>query len=297
MPALTASRATLAKNWLSVARETRGVRLTLEKAKTAGDKNTVKANKKYCKEKISTHGKHESLVLPTLHLLEHDEKRAAYSAHMLGKHTQVAFGTINAIANPRFTSVFEKFKEASITSLRHNELCSTAFARRLNGNAVMKNRVDAKDLLQQAANALKIIRTIEPEVECDKRARFIKTDPALFYQMVFDGLENARKAVEAKYGPGNDGLDKKRIKLKASLTPTGEFKVEIEDNGIGVSEEQIENGKSCWPVGLFPEDTGFGAKTIRENLSQLGGEKRIQGKPDGGAVLTLTLPQKRRLAA
>ncbi|MEM0475236.1 MAG: ATP-binding protein [Candidatus Norongarragalinales archaeon] len=278
---------------MKVARETREARLALQKAKAAGDEHTHRAHQLYRAKGKKGYLRQKSLVLPTLKALMHEKEMTAYSGHMLQHHGELAVGAIELLTISKAATHFEKVKPNALVALRHNELCATAFARRLAKKPVLRGRVDARELLQQAAEAIQVIRFVKPKVEVDESARFIKTDAALFYQMVFDGLENARKAVEAKFGIGETGLEKKNIKIKMSLTNEGKPLIQIEDNGIGVTEQQATKGESNWPAGMFFEDTGFGAKTIRENAELLGGECVLKGKRNW-AVLEITLPPKPR---
>jgi len=62
----------------------------------------------------------------------------------------------------------------------------------------------------------------------------------------------------------------------------GEIVLTIEDNGRGISEEQISDTRS------------FGLVGMRERASFLGGKARIEGAMDKGTVVSVTFPLKER---
>jgi len=65
------------------------------------------------------------------------------------------------------------------------------------------------------------------------------------------------------------------IKLK-----DGNIFLEIKDNGIGITEEQVKSGKS------------FGIIGMRERVSALGGKMTISGSRNKGTLITVFIPIK-----
>jgi two-component system sensor histidine kinase UhpB len=58
------------------------------------------------------------------------------------------------------------------------------------------------------------------------------------------------------------------------------FVLEIRDNGRGITEEEILNPESLGLLGM------------KERVLAFGGELSISGKPGGGTILVLQIPQK-----
>ena len=69
-------------------------------------------------------------------------------------------------------------------------------------------------------------------------------------------------------------------KVEAALERLdGSLRLEVRDDGRGITGEEISGGKSLGIIG------------IRERVRYLGGEVRIEGKPGAGTVVTVILPE------
>ena len=69
-------------------------------------------------------------------------------------------------------------------------------------------------------------------------------------------------------------------KVEAALERRdGSLRLEVRDDGRGITGEEISGGKSLGIIG------------IRERVRYLGGEVRIEGKPGAGTVVTVILPE------
>jgi len=98
----------------------------------------------------------------------------------------------------------------------------------------------------------------------------IVLDPArstALFRIFQETLTNvARHAGATKVEAALEGLD-------------GSLRLEVRDNGRGISREEISGAKSLGIIG------------IRERVRYLGGEVRIEGSPGAGTVVTVTLPE------
>lgn len=119
--------------------------------------------------------------------------------------------------------------------------------------------------------------------------RYIHADPAKLRQMLINLLGNAIKYT-------NEG----GIVLRLGATPTDDSKVrlacEVEDSGIGISEEDLERiFESFAQVGEQANDkgTGLGLAITRQYVELMGGELAVESKVGKGSVFRFEIPVER----
>jgi len=91
------------------------------------------------------------------------------------------------------------------------------------------------------------------------------------------------------------------VRLVAGLDATGDCHIEVIDNGIGMSESDLEQalqpfGRAAHPVAQAIEGTGLGLPLAAGILKTLGGSLTIDSARGRGTTVRLTLPASRVLA-
>lgn len=119
----------------------------------------------------------------------------------------------------------------------------------------------------------------------------LRADQQRLVQILVNVLGNAQK-----FTPADGG-----IHLRASLEPNGDLTLEIEDDGPGMTPEEIE---TAWaPFGRVgdslttAEGTGLGLPLSRSLAEMHGGTLEIQSHKGKGTVLRLSLPASRVITA
>src|SRR5258705_6980414 len=144
--------------------------------------------------------------------------------------------------------------------------------------------VSLVQLLDQAANAVPHLRTMSRlSVEADRQLQ-ISTAPSRFIAIVVNLLENA-----AKYGAGG------KVTLRSHIDDTG-LVVEVLDEGPGLDGVPPEVLFQAFSRGRHPGEApghGIGLYMVRMLARSLGGEVTIADRPEGGAIVSVTLPQRR----
>jgi signal transduction histidine kinase len=109
-------------------------------------------------------------------------------------------------------------------------------------------------------------------IRCDIRNTFKDLDPdvkAILYQVVRELLNNVVKHSLARNA---------RVLIDRS---DGNFHVTVTDDGVGFDPRVL---------GAPTAEGGFGLYSIRERLSAVDGNLRIESAPGAGTVVTATLP-------
>ena len=110
-----------------------------------------------------------------------------------------------------------------------------------------------------------------------------------FEQVILNMLVNAKDAIEEKK-KRNCGKFKKRVEISTALQ-NNIILVEIKDNGIGISQENID--KVLLPFFTTKEPgkgTGLGLSISYGIIKELGGEIEIQSNPKTGTIIALKIP-------
>lgn len=122
--------------------------------------------------------------------------------------------------------------------------------------------------------------------DCDPQLLYLTTDEKRFRQILTNLLTNA-----VKYTPENG-----EIFLRGALEPSGQIYFEIRDNGIGMSEADLENAMSpFWQAKpniatSDVEGSGLGLAITQKLVSILGGTLELTSTKGIGTVAKLSLP-------
>jgi nitrogen fixation/metabolism regulation signal transduction histidine kinase len=129
------------------------------------------------------------------------------------------------------------------------------------------------------------LRVVSVFSVCSELPRQVASfDTAQIEQALINLLKNARES----------GSDAGSIELAISQVATG-FAIEVRDRGPGFSAGALEN--ALVPFYSTKETgTGLGLTLCREIVEAHGGRLRIANREDGGAQVTLWLPQKNEIS-
>lgn len=129
-------------------------------------------------------------------------------------------------------------------------------------------------------------KNMKLDYKCDSELLYLTTDEKRFRQILTNLLTNA-----VKYTPENG-----EIFLLGGLRPNGQIYFEVRDNGIGMSETDLENamspfwqGKSNTTLGDV-EGSGLGLSITQKLVSILGGTLELTSTKGAGTVAKLSLP-------
>ena len=159
------------------------------------------------------------------------------------------------------------------------------------GNIALKRReVDPRQLIEEIGAALEAAAVqggnrlqveIDPEVP-DKAL----LDPVRFRQLLLNLLSNAVKFTEQG-----------EISVRASLRKLADeqrLRVTIDDNGVGMSPQQIETAlESFTQLGDMmtrPDGTGLGLTNANYLVELMGGDLRIDSEPTRGTRVQMSIP-------
>jgi two-component system NtrC family sensor kinase len=141
---------------------------------------------------------------------------------------------------------------------------------------------EAVSMVEQKASVhgIKIFRHI-PE-DCPS----IKGDPAQLHQVFLNLFNNAIDAIIERYG-SNGG----KIEINAERGENGRLEISIEDNGIGVTPENMKKIFSPFfttkPIG---KGTGLGLSVCYGIINDMGGEMKVKSVREEGTVFFITFP-------
>lgn len=112
----------------------------------------------------------------------------------------------------------------------------------------------------------------------------IRTDKQKLLQILVNLLSNA------KYAAIESGRPDRRIEVSATVEPRGGVHIEVIDNGIGISEENLTRVFS-YGFTTRKEGHGFGLHSAANLTAELGGTLAVESDgPGAGAKFTLKLP-------
>ena len=111
-----------------------------------------------------------------------------------------------------------------------------------------------------------------------------RTEIACEVEMPDEGLDLVEKRATGVFRILQEALtnvarhaEASRVRVRLEQT-FGQVMLEVEDNGVGVSEEVLESYESLGLIGM------------RERAEMMEGEVKIERRPEGGSRVTLTLP-------
>jgi two-component system, NtrC family, sensor kinase len=122
--------------------------------------------------------------------------------------------------------------------------------------------------------------SIEVTLDLDPSAPVILSDGPLIRQVLLNILMNAKQAV------GDKGI----IKIKTSLRENNWVDIAIQDNGCGISEENIQKIFRPFFSTKKGKGTGLGLAICRGVIDELGGRIEVKSRPDAGTLFTVSLP-------
>lgn len=130
-------------------------------------------------------------------------------------------------------------------------------------------------------------KNIQIETEADDSLGDVSVDPARLRQILYNYLSNA-----LKFTP-----DGGRIHVRTRAEGRDAFRIEVEDNGIGIAPEdigrlfvqfqQLESGAAKKHPG-----TGLGLALTRRVVQALGGSVGVRSDPGRGSVFHAVLPRR-----
>ena len=116
---------------------------------------------------------------------------------------------------------------------------------------------------------------------------------ALTVKKVYDNLEQEGFTVTV-HGKGTYIAESnKELLMEEHLKEAGDLFFEVRDNGLGMTEEQVENLLSEKPHVSSKRGSGIGVKNVNERIRLYFGERyglAIVSEPDEGTVIRIRLP-------
>lgn len=111
------------------------------------------------------------------------------------------------------------------------------------------------------------------------------------YQIVV-ALANVLKNAYESFATGPDTFDAGRVSVTAKAIGEDKVEIVVEDTGMGLSKEELEEVRRFVPGGTSKKvhGTGFGLPIARRKVMDHGGTLNIESQVDQGTVVTITLP-------
>jgi signal transduction histidine kinase/DNA-binding response OmpR family regulator len=141
---------------------------------------------------------------------------------------------------------------------------------------------EARDILRAIAAS----KRIELRVEIEPGIGQVVTDPAKLKQVLYNYLSNA-----LKFTPENG-----KVSLRAKPEGSDAFRVEVEDNGIGIRQEDIEKlfvefQQLDSSMAKRSQGTGLGLALCKRIVEAQGGSVGVQSIPGKGSTFYAVLPR------
>ncbi|MCP3870881.1 MAG: HAMP domain-containing protein [Gammaproteobacteria bacterium] len=114
----------------------------------------------------------------------------------------------------------------------------------------------------------------------------IEADPVRMRQVIHNLLKNAQEAVS--------DLPKPRVEISTRLLESTDYRrleFRVSDNGPGFDETTLSHLFEPY-VTTKVKGTGLGMAIVKKIIEEHGGLVRAENRPEGGACITLRLPQK-----
>jgi signal transduction histidine kinase len=158
--------------------------------------------------------------------------------------------------------------------------------------------VDLNDLIQQvvagtsqtASEHSVLVRT-----DIDSKTPVVHCDPRLIHMCLMDMTCNAVDACDVKdYNEGN----RPEIVIRGYSSADGTTAViEVEDNGIGMTSDVMDNVFTPFFSTKKHWGTGLGLALTARIVEQHNGEIAVESEPNVGSVFRITLPFENRTAS
>ena len=156
---------------------------------------------------------------------------------------------------------------------------------------ILPEPTDCQRLMKMVMSAFSVSnRNTSIELRCRAvEMPFLMLDPQRMRQIVFNLLGNAVKFTEKGY-----------VELRASFVrhedaEAGELRIEVEDTGCGISEENLKIlGSAYVQVGTGISrngGTGLGLAICKQLASAMGGRLEIKSKLGAGSTFAIVLPR------
>lgn len=161
-----------------------------------------------------------------------------------------------------------------------------SMARELN---IVVQKIDINEVTRtvyEIATREKSASKTEVTLELDPRAPVILSDGPLIRQVLLNILMNAKQAV------GEKGI----IKIRTRLRENKWVDIDIQDNGCGISEENIQKIFRPFFSTKKGQGTGLGLAICRGVIEELGGRINVESKPGSGTLFTVSLPLRSRVS-
>ncbi len=131
------------------------------------------------------------------------------------------------------------------------------------------------------------------QIECKGGAAFtIRAPRVAMEQVVTNAMRNALDALAARRG--QPGAPLGLIRIDMGLTDQEEFRLTLEDNGVGVGSAAVEHlFEAFYTTKPAGQGTGLGLFVCRDIVEEWGGRVSLTSAETSGACWTLTLPATR----
>jgi signal transduction histidine kinase len=141
---------------------------------------------------------------------------------------------------------------------------------------------EVTETLRAIAAGKKIALTVTVAAEVDQ----VSTDPAKLKQILYNYLSNA-----LKFTP-----DGGTVSIRAMLETSSSFRIEVEDNGIGIRDEDVGKLFSAFQqldsgMAKKSQGTGLGLALCKRMVEVQGGSVGVRSTFGKGSVFHLVLPR------
>ena len=152
--------------------------------------------------------------------------------------------------------------------------------------AVVKRKVEMRSFFESLKNDMEEINNFSHTIVCQFgfEHKYIDADDDLLRNIFVNLLSNA-----IKFSPGKSQVWVHVHDLKENL------RIEIKDEGIGISEEDLvkifepfERGENTKGI----QGTGLGLSIVKKAVDLIGGTIDVSSKPGKGSVFSVTIPVK-----
>jgi signal transduction histidine kinase len=156
------------------------------------------------------------------------------------------------------------------------------------GGADHKSRVDPKELLHKAADAVRgraDDHHVALEVQADAPVPWVEVDAERMELALGNLLDNA-----ISYTPSGG-----QVMLSAGVSADGRVELTIRDTGIGIPAEYLPHVFERFfrvPGQSNPTGTGLGLAIVKEVVAAHGGEVTCESRPKEGTTFRLLLPAR-----